>query len=199
MLMTKKYVIKCLCILSLISFGDGLANTIAKCQDAQGAWHYGDYASQECATSEITELRENGLTSRVLKPPLTAEELEAERTATKIRQENALKIEQKARIDSDLLKKYPKEQNIFDLLKIKEIELNNQIIYNQNYLEKLRQKIAELSKPKNEREEQDLYETKQLRDRFMRALNQSKKALTATQDDFKTLLERYRQIKIPEN
>ena len=33
------------------------AETFKKCQDADGNWHYGDQAAQECELSRITENR----------------------------------------------------------------------------------------------------------------------------------------------
>ena len=169
------------------------AKTIAKCQDAQGNWHYGDYASQECE-NDITEMREDGLKVRVLKAPPTMEEIEAERKMRAEKREAQLKYEQKRRVDMKLLSKYPSEQDIYDLLNKKVIELNNQIKYNRNNYNGLLNKIKEFPEPKNEREEQDLHELETLRDRFARALKQGENALVKTKSDFNLLLERYRQI-----
>ncbi|MEA3291239.1 MAG: hypothetical protein U9Q71_02880 [Pseudomonadota bacterium] len=51
-------------------------SSIKKCQDADGNWHYGDFAAEECARSKITEMSESGTKIGEELPPATAVELE---------------------------------------------------------------------------------------------------------------------------
>jgi len=53
----------------------GALDSIKKCQDASGTWHYGDFAAEECARSKITEIDKRGLTVKEIAAPPTAEEI----------------------------------------------------------------------------------------------------------------------------
>lgn len=53
----------------------GSLDSIKKCQDASGTWHYGDFAAEECARSKITEIDKRGLTVKEIAAPPTAEEI----------------------------------------------------------------------------------------------------------------------------
>lgn len=56
--------------------GPAGAATISKCQDANGQWHYGDFAAEECAKSKVTHMNAQGLKVGEEAAPLTPEELE---------------------------------------------------------------------------------------------------------------------------
>ncbi len=62
----------------LLIAGPAAAQNITKCQDAEGNWHYGDYASEACAEeSTVTEINERGMTVDESEAPPTHDELEA--------------------------------------------------------------------------------------------------------------------------
>ena len=65
------------------------AMAIQKCKDAEGKWHYGDTAQQNCAESEVTTLSNRGFVKDVKAAPKTEAELKAE----------ALLMEQKKKED----------------------------------------------------------------------------------------------------
>jgi DNA repair exonuclease SbcCD ATPase subunit len=54
---------------------------IKKCEDADGNWHYGDVAVEECENSKITTLNDRGFVKEELAAPKTAEEIQAEEEA----------------------------------------------------------------------------------------------------------------------
>lgn len=54
---------------------------IKKCQDADGKWHYGDTAIEECENSKITILTDRGFVKGEEEAPKTEAELEAEELA----------------------------------------------------------------------------------------------------------------------
>lgn len=59
----------------------GIANpafAIKKCKDADGKWHYGDVAVQECEHSKITTLNDRGFITDEVPPPKTEQELKIE-------------------------------------------------------------------------------------------------------------------------
>ena len=85
---------------------------IKKCQDANGKWHYGDRAAEECERSKIIELSNRGVKQGVVKAPPTAEELkEREKRQAELEQERRREEEQ-ARRDQQLLGTYGHEQDI---------------------------------------------------------------------------------------
>ena len=55
------------------------SQTIKKCQDEEGKWHYGDNAAEECERSRVTEIDESGALVKHVKAPPTQEELDAKR------------------------------------------------------------------------------------------------------------------------
>ena len=101
--------------LVLSAFGPHAAQavqTIKKCQDATGRWHYGDTASAECARSKITVMSDEGITKKVIAAPLTEQELR-EREANKEVQETAQKkADEQAKKDALLLSSYGVEDDI---------------------------------------------------------------------------------------
>lgn len=89
------------------------AQTIKKCQDADGKWHYGDHAAMECEQSaRITEIDEEGdMVSETDAPP-TQEELDAKLRAEEqmVEQEEAAAVQ--ARMDQRLLVTYESADRI---------------------------------------------------------------------------------------
>lgn len=70
-------------ILVLVVFFSASHNAwaIKKCQDADGKWHYGDTAIEECENSKITILTDRGFVKGEEERPKTEEELAAEEVA----------------------------------------------------------------------------------------------------------------------
>lgn len=89
--------------------------TITKCQDADGNWHYGDFAAEACAQdSKITEIDERGLKVKETDAPPTEEELEAQKAAE---EQQRLEADRQARQEEDeqrLLRTYDNAQSIID-------------------------------------------------------------------------------------
>jgi len=89
-----------------------LGQTIKKCQDPTGRWHYGDSAAEECAKSKITVMTDEGVTKKVIAAPPTEQELK-EREANKEAQETAQKkADEQAKKDALLLSSYGVEDDI---------------------------------------------------------------------------------------
>lgn len=64
----------CLGLFLALPPGAGAA-TISKCQDADGQWHYGDFAAEVCAKSKVTRMNSQGIKVGEEAAPLTPEEL----------------------------------------------------------------------------------------------------------------------------
>lgn len=85
---------------------------IKKCQDARGRWHYGDTADELCRQSKVVEINKQGITTKEIAAPLTAEELkQREKNKASIEAEKKLADEQ-ARQDKLLLSTYGHEDDI---------------------------------------------------------------------------------------
>lgn len=88
------------------------AQTIKKCQDVNGKWHYGDHAAEECERARITELDESGTQLKHIKAPPTQEELDAKmRMDEKLAEQQRMDREQKA-LDQRLLATYENAASI---------------------------------------------------------------------------------------
>lgn len=170
------------------------SQTITKCQDAQGKWHYGNYASEACGNAPITEMRESGITLQVRESPPTVEELQAKKAAEQAEKDEQIKREEKRRIDQALLDKYPSEDVIVTLRDRRLTELEKQIDFNRGQLDKLTAERSALAEPQSELDKQTLHELTQRIDRFERAIERGQAAIVKTQTDYAKLLERYRQI-----
>ncbi len=175
--------------------GEAAAQTITKCQDAEGNWHYGYYASVQCAgDGPITELRECGVTVEVREAPPTLEELQAEKARLQAEREAKIRHEEKLRVDRELLAKYESEAVIIDLRDQRIAELRKQIDFNGSQLALLEKQLAASPEPKTEAQEQERHEEEQRIDRFRRAIDRARVAIDKTNSDYQVLLQRYRQI-----
>ncbi|MDH3689453.1 MAG: hypothetical protein OEU36_08235 [Gammaproteobacteria bacterium] len=144
----------------VFSFGllvAGNVSAITKCQDAEGKWHYGDYADEECAASGLhTEIDENsGLKLGEEGPPPTAEETKAEEDA-RAAQEAAERAaaEQKAREDK-LLSIYESEQSIITARDTRLESVDNMISINNDLRQGLVEQLAKLEELRQSTSERD--------------------------------------------
>ncbi len=89
------------------------AQTIKKCQDANGKWHYGDHAAFECEqSSRITEIDEEGRQVGEVEAPPTQEELDAKLQAERQLSEQENTDANQKRLDQRLLITYENPESI---------------------------------------------------------------------------------------
>jgi hypothetical protein len=89
------------------------AQTIKKCQDAEGKWHYGDHAALECEQKgRITEINEKGDTVGSTEAPPTQEELDAKMRAEEQASEQEEAEDALKRLDQRLLITYDSSESI---------------------------------------------------------------------------------------
>jgi hypothetical protein len=89
------------------------AQTIKKCQDANGKWHYGDHAAFECEqSSRITEIDEEGRQVGEVEAPPTQEELNAKLHAERQLSEQEKTDANQKRLDRRLLITYENPESI---------------------------------------------------------------------------------------
>ncbi len=185
-------------VLGLLPAAAVNGQAITKCQDADGNWHYGTYASEACGNRPITELGENGVMIDVREAPPTVEELQERKRAEQAAREAQIKLEEKKRIDRTLLEKYPSEDVIITLRDQRITELEKQLEFNQRELRNLRVERQALPEPDTELAKQELHEMVQRIERFERAIEQGRTAMQKTRDDYAKLLARYREIDRPQ-
>lgn len=105
----------CVILIASLAWGAAQAQTITKCQDKNGKWHYGDYASQACAKdSTITKMDERGMTVQKLSAPPTEKELEERKAEAQKQQEEAAERAKQEAEDQRLLKTYDSAQSIIE-------------------------------------------------------------------------------------
>jgi hypothetical protein len=85
---------------------------IMKCQDAQGNWHYGDEAADECARTKVIELSGQGVKTGEIKAPLTQEQLKARSREQAQEEDDKKRAQEQARRDQQLLATYGHEDDI---------------------------------------------------------------------------------------
>jgi hypothetical protein len=90
--------------------GQGGASTaIAKCKDADGKWHYGDFAADECEQSKITHIDEQGVRIKESLVTPTVAESNARRAAEDRRRAEERRNREQVLRDQRLLTKYDSE------------------------------------------------------------------------------------------
>ena len=127
-------------------FGDAQAQTIKKCQDATGKWHYGDIAADECASSRITEIDKRGLKVDEHEAPPTREELEAARAAKATRQEEEQRAQEQRRRENHLLTIYENEQSIILARDQRLASIDKMLKSDEQYKAKLQDNLGSLEK-----------------------------------------------------
>jgi hypothetical protein len=161
---------------------------ITKCQDAQGNWHYGDFASSACANNApITQIDQQGMTVEKLAAPPTAKEVEEQKTKQEEEHEEAKQRAKQRQEDQRLLRTYDNAQSIIDA-KNERIKAMDRDIESQRLL---RQSLVN----QKEKVEKD-GNSKDTIDSLDKQIKQYDDAIEGIQDEKKTTIEDYnRQLK----
>ena len=119
------------------------AETFKKCQDAEGNWHYGDQAAQECEFSAITEIDGSGTHLNEIEAPLTEEELATrDRMNEKLAEQKRMEAEKKA-LDQRLLVTYDSDESIIRTRDALLNAIDSGIQADQSFREKLDKELAD--------------------------------------------------------
>ena len=180
------------------------AATIKKCKDAQGKWHYGDQAADECERSKIIELSDHGVKTKEVGPPATEEEL-ATREFEKAEMEALKKrAAEQAKIDRQLLATYGHEDDITYIRDRKLVQIESTIAAATATLKPLRAALVRMeeeaaaakagSKAAKDLQVQVIKTKQQIarHETAMAAKRQQQEAIRARAD---ADLKRYREIK----
>lgn len=141
-----------LLLISLVTLSSAFAADIRtgprikKCQDAQGRWHYGDTADEECARSKVIEIDQRGIKRKEIAAPLTEQQLK-DRESQRAEAEKARKqAAEQQRRDELLLSTYAVEADITLTRDRKLSDLDTQIRSNEDTLKSLRSSHDRLKK-----------------------------------------------------
>jgi hypothetical protein len=120
------------------------AEKIKKCQDAEGRWHYGDNAAEECERSKITVIDERGQKVKEVEVPPSAEELAAEKAKREQAEIERERAEQQRVEDQRLLATYDSAQAIIRSRDERIAYFKSQMQINDELLGKLRANLKRL-------------------------------------------------------
>lgn len=127
---------------------------IAKCQDADGKWHYGDNAAAACGDSRITVIDKSGRKVEEVEAPLTEEEIEAQE-AEKKREELEQKMAAKREMEKQrILAIYPSEDSIIRARDDRLSGMDRNIKLQEELLDSMRLELKEMeanTPPQNEK------------------------------------------------
>ena len=145
-----------LLILTLLGGSAMAAESIKKCQDEEGKWHYGSFAAQECAKSVVTELNEKGSKIGENVPPPTREVLKAKETERLAKQRELVAIEAQRKKDEDLIHIYGSEEVILSTRDRKLASIDKNLDVTQQIRQGILKDIDALSKREQTTKVKDL-------------------------------------------
>jgi len=180
-------------ILTLLSISVAQGQPITKCQDEDGNWHYGDFASEACAEeSTVTEMDERGQTVGKRQAPPSREELAAEEAAAIAEQQEAERQVREQEANQRLLRTYDSLEGIIQArdarLESVDQDLESHRLFRQDLVDERKRLLDGGGDPERIRlieQEIEAY------DDAIRALRENRQA---TMEEYNADVERYREI-----
>jgi len=163
------------------------SDTIKKCQDANGTWHYGDFAAEECERAKVTEINQRGITVKEHARIPTKEELEAKKAE---RQQKKAEAKQRAEIRKEeqrLLNTYESADAIIKARDDRVIAIDREIVTNNTLKEKSVKEARQLAKAKDPKQKKRLSDVQKQIELF----NQANEDLLK---DRKEVIEHYNEL-----
>lgn len=183
----------CTVLAALLFAAAAQAQSITKCQDAEGKWHYGDFASEACARdSTITELNERGIKVKQSDAPPTQEELNAQKAAEeKARQEADRRAQEEAE-NKRLLRTYDSAQSIIDArderIEAMDRDLESQRLFRQDLVDE-KEKLE-----KNGGEKEHISSLEQQIQQYDKAIESILSQKQETMEEYNQELKEYRDL-----
>ncbi|GBE07140.1 hypothetical protein BMS3Abin11_00243 [bacterium BMS3Abin11] len=174
---------------------------IAKCQDADGKWHYGDNAATVCGNAKITIIDKTGRKIEEIDEPLTLEVINAQKA-----EEKRKRLEEKLRTKRELEKKrilaiYPGEDSIIrardDRLKgmDKNIRLQGELLDTMRFDMKGLEAKANTANEKEKKKLEMRIKTKQENiDDYYQVITHLRREREQTADKYKEILKEFREL-----
>lgn len=167
--------------------------TITKCQDEDGNWHYGDFAAEICSEkSSITEIDERGIKVRESEAPPTSEELQEQEAAKKEQEMEAEREARETEQEERLLRTYDNAQSIINArderVAALERDLESYRLFRQDLVEEKN------SLENNAANEDRIAELDQQIRQYDEAIRSLKEEQQETTQEFNRELEIYREL-----
>jgi len=124
------------------------AYAIKKCQDANGKWHYGDIAVQECQRTKVTTLNGRGFIENEKEAPKTEQQIQKEKSDLALIEAKAAKLKEIEDERYRILSIYETEADI-DRQRDNQLQsVDGTIAVHKAYLKAMNAKIERLERKK---------------------------------------------------
>ena len=164
------------------------ADSIQKCQDAEGNWHYGNFAADECSKSEVTKLSSTGTELGTEGPPPTAEELEQEKADKQKKEADAKARKKQIEEDQKLVRVFGSEEVILSTRDRKLESINNNIEVTEQIKAGILEDIEELKARKQTNKVKKMIEEREI------AIQSYDQALSSSMAERDKLKQKYSDI-----
>jgi hypothetical protein len=184
-----------------LMFFSAKLHAIAKCQDAQGKWHYGDTAHEACGDSTITIIDKTGRKVNEVLPPMTQQEREALEEELERLEEEEKQEQQREQEKRRILAIYPTEESIKRARNEKLAGQDKNIKLQERLIDNMRQEVKSLKKrqtPSNKKEAANLkalIESKQANvDEYYRSISRLRREREETALKYDGILQEFNNL-----
>lgn len=182
-------------VMALLMLSTTTAFAIKKCQDAEGNWHYGDTAVDECERSKVTTLDKRGFIRGENEAPKTEEEMAIEEAsrAQELAEEKRVADEKEER--NRLLSVYQSEADIDRQLDNQIYSVDSNIAVHNVYLKGMASKVARLKERQAVQNKTVAQKTQVEIEAAEKKIVESKKELEALEVQKKQIQQRFKREK----
>ena len=193
-----------LCLPVAGAFAATKDQTIKKCKDATGRWHYGDTAAEECAMSKITVMSDEGMTRKVIAAPPTEQELKEREARKEVEETEQQRAKDQAKKDALLLSTYGVEEDIIYIRDRKIAQVESSIKASEETLKTLRAALTRMEAQAADEEKsgkadpstaKNIEQTKKQIARHESVVADKRGEQDALRKQYTAELERYRELK----
>lgn len=121
------------------------AQQIVKCQDAEGRWHYGQYAAAACEGGAV-RIDERGVRRGTVAVQPSPAELEAQRQAEALAEEEERRRAEQREAEERLLRIYESEDQIIRARDERLAAIDGEIALSEDFLQRLDARMLELER-----------------------------------------------------
>lgn len=171
------------------------SHAIKKCQDADGKWHYGDTAVDECERSKVTTLNNRGFISSEDEAPKTQEELAAEEASLAKERAEEQRIEEEKAERERLLSIYQTEADIDRQLDNQIYSVDSSIAVHKVYLKGMQEKVDRLKIKKSSQKGSPAERTQGEIDQALTKIKASEEELKQLDEQKKAIQARFAREK----
>lgn len=167
---------------------------IKKCQDAEGNWHYGDFAAQECGKAEVTSISgKSGVVTGKEAPPPTQEELDAKQRKKKENEAQAKARKKQREQDQSVVRIYGSEETILATRDRKIEAIDNNIQVTSQLKSSIQSDIEELQgRKQTDKVKKMIKERERAIDSYDSVLEQARSERAKLEDKYNEILREFR-------